>query len=116
MVSGVGVSDTTKPAERLILDGQQRLTSLYQALASSRPVQTQDARKKRLERWFYLNMDLALDADGDREQAIVAVPADRNLRDNFGKNVTLDLSTQELECQNEMFPLASIFDGPAVDA
>jgi hypothetical protein len=116
MVSGVDVSDATKPAERLILDGQQRLTSLYQALASSRPVQTQDARKKRLERWFYLNMDLALDPDGDRELAIVAVPADRKLRDNFGKDITLDLSTQELECQNEMFPLASIFDGPAVDA
>ena len=115
LVSGVEAADAAKPAERLILDGQQRLTSLYQALASGRPVQTQDTRKKRLERWFYLDMATALDPDGDREQAILAVPADRMLRDNFGKDIILDLSTPELECQHEMFPLGSIFDGPSVD-
>ncbi|MCB0977657.1 MAG: DUF262 domain-containing protein [Acidimicrobiales bacterium] len=116
LVSGVDGASAEKPAERLILDGQQRLTSLYQSLASGRPVQTQDTRKKRLERWFYLDMDAALDPDGDREQAIVAVPPDRILRDNFGKDVVLDLSTTELECQQEMFPLGAVFDSPAVDA
>ena len=115
LVSGVVAPTPEKPAERLILDGQQRLTSLFQALASGRPVQTQDTRKKRLERWFYLDMDVALDPDGDREQAIVAVPPDRMIRDNFGKDVVLDLSTTELECQNEMFPLGSVFDTPKVD-
>lgn len=112
-VSGVDVAEADKPAERLILDGQQRLTSLYQSLASGQPVQTQDTRKKRLERWFYLDMETALDPDGDREQAIIAVPSDRMLRDNFGKDVVLDLSTIELECQQEMFPLARVFDASA---
>jgi len=116
LVSGVDGSAAAKPAERLILDGQQRLTSLYQALASGSPVRTQDTKMKRLERWFYLDMAVALDPDGDREQAIIAVPPDRKLKDNFGKNVVLDLSTAELECQHEMFPLGSVFDGPAVDA
>jgi hypothetical protein len=116
LVSGVDPADAGKPAERLILDGQQRLTSLFQSLRSGSPVKTQDARRKRLERWFYLDMAIALDPDGDREQAIVAVPADRKIRDNFGKDVVLDLSTPELECQHEMFPLGSIFDSPAVDA
>lgn len=112
-VSGVDVASADKPAERLILDGQQRLTSLYQSLASGRPVQTQDTRKKRLERWFYLDMATALDPDGDREQAVIAVPPDRILRDNFGKDIVLDLSTTELECQHEMFPLARVFDASA---
>lgn len=116
LVSGVDEASADKSAERLILDGQQRLTSLYQSLASGRAVQTQDSRKKRLERWFYLDMDAALDPDGDREQAIVAVPPDRILRDNFGKDVVLDLSTTDLECQQEMFPLGAVFDSPAVDA
>lgn len=115
-VSGVDEASTAHPAERLILDGQQRLTSLYQALASGRVVQTQDTRKKKLERWFYLDMAMALDPDADREAAIVSVPADRVLRDNFGKDVVLDLSTTELECGAEMFPLSKVFDGPAVDA
>jgi hypothetical protein len=114
-ISGVDPAKAIKPAERLVLDGQQRLTSLYQALASGQPVQTQDTKKKRLERWFYIDMDLALDDDGDRETAIVALPADRKQRDNFGKDIVRDLSTEELECQQEMFPLWKIFDGPAVD-
>ncbi len=113
LVSGVDIAAATKPAERLILDGQQRLTALYQSLAAGQPVQTQDTRKRRLERWFYIDMDMALDPDGDREAAIVAVPADRIERDNFGKGVVLDLSTTEFECEQEMFPLASVFEVPS---
>lgn len=115
-VSGVDPGVADKPVERLILDGQQRLTSLFQSLASGQPVQTQDSRKRRLERWFYLDMSTALDLEGDREQAIIAVPPDKVVRDNFGKDIVLDLSTTALECQQEMFPLGMVFDGPAVDA
>lgn len=115
-ISGVDETRVTHSAERLILDGQQRLTSLYQALASGRVVQTRDTRKKKLERWFYLDMAQALDPDADREGAIVAVPADRVVRDNFGKEVVLDLSTTQRECENEMFPLSTVLDGPAIDA
>lgn len=113
LVSGVHSVSADKPAERLILDGQQRLTSLYQSLASGRPVQTLDTRKKRLERWFYIDMEAALEPDGDREAAIVAVPADRVERDNFGKDVVRDLSTTKLECEQGLFPLAAVFDVPA---
>lgn len=116
LVSGVDLAEANKPVERLILDGQQRLTSLFQALASGHVVQTQDTRKQRLERWFYISMEEALDADGDREVAIVAVPADKVQRDNFGKDVKLDLSTPELEITQEHFPLSIVFDGAAVDA
>ncbi|MGH3948955.1 MAG: GmrSD restriction endonuclease domain-containing protein [Pseudonocardiaceae bacterium] len=116
LVSGVQDGAASKPAERLILDGQQRLTSLYQSLASSQPVQTRDTRKKKLERRFYLDMAIALDPEGDREAAIVAVPADRRIRDNFGKDIVLDLSTTEAECVHELFPLGIVFGGPAVDS
>jgi hypothetical protein len=116
LVSGVADKQEKLSAERLILDGQQRLTALYQALACGEAVKTQDTRKKRLERWFYLDMEIALDEDGDREAAIVSVPPDRVVRDNFGKDILLDLSTTELECAQEMFPLGRIFDGPAVDS
>jgi len=116
LVSGVCLAGADKPAERLILDGQQRLTSLFQALESGDVVQTQDTRKQRLERWFYISMKEALDPDGDREAAIIAVPADKVQRDNFGKDVVLDLSTPEREITQEHFPLSIVFDGAAVDA
>ena len=115
LVSGVAVAGADKPAERLILDGQQRLTSLYQSLESGKVVQTQDTRKQRLERWFYIAMEESLDPEGDREAAIIAVPEDRVLRDNFGKGVVLDLSTTQLEIAKEYFPLSIVFDGAAVD-
>jgi uncharacterized protein with ParB-like and HNH nuclease domain len=45
----VPIEGATPPArtqvERLILHGQQRLTSLFQALLLDKPVQTQDVRK-----------------------------------------------------------------------
>jgi hypothetical protein len=123
LVSGVDPAAVDKPVERLILDGQQRLTSLFQALESGQVVQTQDTRKQRLERWFYIAIEEALDTDGDREAAIKAVPGDKVQRDNFGKDVVLDLSTTELEITQteleitqEHFPLFIIFDGAAVDA
>ena len=116
LVSGVETAGATKVAERLILDGQQRLTSLFQSLAAGRPVQTQDTRKKRLERWFYVDMEIALDPEGDREVAIMAVPADRVERDNFGKDIVLDLSSTEKECEAEKFPLAKVFDVPATNS
>src|SRR3954465_14622947 len=50
LVEGVRLPARTEP-ERLILDGQQRLTSLYQALLMDQPVDTRDARDKPLRRW-----------------------------------------------------------------
>src|SRR5436309_3498463 len=113
-VSGVESSDLTSPADRLILDGQQRLTSLHQSLSSGRVVQTMDARKKKLERWYYLDINACLEGEVDQEEAIVDVPADRVVRDNFGKDVVLDLSTRDLEWTAHHFPLGLTFSMGAV--
>jgi hypothetical protein len=95
--------------ERLILDGQQRLTSLFQALWSGRPVETQDVRKHPVSGWFYIDMELALDASGDREDAIRFLPADRVQR-NFRGEMVEDYSTAEREYAAHMFPLSDVFD------
>lgn len=70
-LSGAEASASNGP-ERLLLDGQQRMTSFFQALASGRAVETSDGRKKRLTRWYYLDMEKALADPGDREEAIVS--------------------------------------------
>lgn len=95
--------------ERLILDGQQRLTSLYQSLASGRPVETQDTRKHPVSGWFYMDMRMALNRPADMEDAIQFVPADRIQR-SFRGEVTADYSTPEKEYAACWFPLAKVFD------
>ncbi len=79
--------------EQLLLDGPQRTTSLFQALHSGRPVAIKDARERRISRWYYIDMNIAMAPDGDLQDAVVAVPEDRKVRDNFGRDVTADYST-----------------------
>lgn len=103
-----GVQDPDSEVELLLLDGQQRMTSLFQALYSDRPVETQDQRKNPIKRWYYVHIDRAI--EGDREEAIISVPEDRKLRSDFGRRVDLDLSTRELEISQGYFPLNLAFD------
>src|SRR5665213_2703156 len=74
-ISGVRIPTAYVPDE-LLLDGQQRATSLFQSLMSGQVVETCDPRGKKLQRWYYLDIAKALDPDGDREDAIVSVPED----------------------------------------
>ena len=64
----------TVAPETLILDGQQRLTSLYQALMSQAAVETKDAKNKPIRRWYYIDMKKAVEADADREDATTERP------------------------------------------
>lgn len=94
----------------LLMDGQQRLTSLFQSLRSGAPVDTLDAKKKKLRRWYYIDIGRAIDPDSDREEAILSVPEDKVVRDDFGRGVRIDLSSVEREAEAGVFPLQLIFD------
>jgi hypothetical protein len=100
------------PSE-LLLDGQQRLTSLYQACMRREVVQTITAKKKVVRRWFYIDIRKAIQADADREEAILAIPSDRRIKTNFDKDILLDLSTPEAEYESLMFPFNQVFDWDA---
>lgn len=107
-VEGVTVDPDIKP-ELLLLDGQQRLTSLTQALTGDGVVATMDNRGKLLRRRFYVDMRLAVEGEDRIDEAVFATPADGILRSNFGRDVDLDLSTSDLERQHGAFPLSLIF-------
>lgn len=98
-----------RDADRLILDGQQRLTSLFQSLRLDRPVRTRDQRKREIERWYYIDMQRALDPSADREEAVVSLPADRQIK-RFGRDIVEDYSTPEREYEAMLFPLSRAFD------
>jgi hypothetical protein len=99
-------SALTEP-ERMLLDGQQRMTSLYQVLASGEVVRTQDDRKKPIQRWYYLDIDAALDPSGDRDEAIVSIPESQQVRTLH--EIKFDVSTVELEWEHRLFPLRLVF-------
>jgi len=109
-----GVADRHVKPEILILDGQQRLTSIYNVVHSPNAVKTTNSTtKKVINRYYYLDIKKCLDPDSDRFDAIVAVPEDRKIKTNFDRDVVLDISTPEKEFEHKMFPLNIVFDGNA---
>jgi hypothetical protein len=96
-------------AERLILDGQQRLTSLIQALKLKESVKTKENRRE-VERFYYFDIEKALQGNGSIEDAIIGVDAQRTLRSNFGRNIDLDISSPEKEYAAFCFPCNQILN------
>lgn len=97
------------PSE-LILDGQQRLTSLYSALYSPKPVHTRTDKGKEIDRYYYIDIEKALEPDADDDELIISVPETRKVTKNFGRDIVLDLSSPDKEYANKLFPLNQILD------
>jgi len=108
-VEGTNVHEGTQ-AESLLLDGQQRLTSLTQALTGDGVVDTTDSRGKRMTRRYYIDMELALQGEDRMDEAILSVPGDGIERSNFGKDVVRDLSAPRNEQDHRLFPMRLVFD------
>jgi hypothetical protein len=96
--------------EKLILDGQQRLTSLSQVLVLTKPVKTTDDKKRPIERYYYINIDMTLAGPEHYEDAVFGVEADRKIKTNFGRDVKLDLSSPQKEYENFCFPCNQILN------
>lgn len=94
----------------LLLDGQQRMTSLYQVTLRGKVVETVTPKKKKVKRWFYIDIRKAMDSSVDREEAIVGVPEDRVIRTDFGREVLVDVSTTNQEHAALMYPVTHVFD------
>lgn len=108
-IEGSPADPETEPDE-LILDGQQRLTSLYNALYSKKPVHTRTDKGKDIDRYYYLDIAKALDPKADDEEVVVSVPASKQITSDFGRKVETDLTTREQEFKLKMFPLNIILD------
>lgn len=103
-----GVMRTTAMPEQLVLDGQQRLTSIYQAMYNNLPVKTKTENGKEIEVYYYIHIPDTSNGI-EREDAIISVPKDRIIRKNFNRDIVLDLSTREKEFENKMFPVNLLF-------
>jgi Protein of unknown function DUF262 len=101
-----------KPAAQLILDGQQRLTSMFQAILFGKVVETVNAKKQPLRVWFYVDMVAALGDADEREAAFIIVPETKTRRDLHG-NLTFDVSTPDKEYERLLFPCSALLDPAA---
>ena len=107
-IHGVELNNAMRP-ERLILDGQQRLTSLYLPLFTDGPVETTDGRNREVKRYYYIDIEKILDDEVDSEDAIISVKEDKQVR-AAGNIIVADYSTMDKECDAGVFPVNLIFN------
>ncbi|HHX95723.1 MAG TPA: DUF262 domain-containing protein [Clostridia bacterium] len=106
-VEGVKLDQEVRP-DLLILDGQQRITSLYQTIVNNEIVTTKNEKKYEIKRWYYIDMVKAMDGNYDLEEAIVSVNEKKQITEDFGRRIALDLSKEEYEFENLMYPVCMI--------
>lgn len=107
-IEGSGAPES-QHAEWLLLDGQQRLTTLTQALTGDGVVHTMDSRGKLMDRCYYVDIRLALEGEDRIDEAVFSMPADRVERTDFGREVVRDFSTPDLERYAGVFPIRLLF-------
>ncbi len=105
-----GTSGSIAEPDHLVLDGQQRLTSLYCALYAKNPVSTKNMRGQPIKRFYYLDIRKCLDEDCDRPDAVLSVPDTKQVTEDIGRKIVLDLTTREKEIEKLIFPSNLLFD------
>jgi uncharacterized protein with ParB-like and HNH nuclease domain len=108
-IEGVKSPNINKP-ELLILDGQQRITSLYQAIITNEVVSTKNDKGYEIKRWYYIDMKKAMDDNYDLEEAIISINENKQITKNIGREIVLDLSKEEYEYLNLMYPVHMVDD------
>ena len=89
------------PLEAYLLDGQQRLTSLYQALKFEEPVNTK-VKNREDRRSYFINIRAAV--DGNATEMVKSIS-----RSN--RNVELDLSDADAQFKHGLIPTESLLGG-----
>lgn len=108
-IEGLQLDSAIAPTH-LILDGQQRATTLFMCLFSSQAVRIRAKRSSKFtERWYYIDIAKALDPDIERPDAIVSLPKNRVRTSTGTVGTMLDCSTAEKEYEFGMFPVSSLF-------
>ena len=112
-IENVVLEEDVEP-EKLILDGQQRLTSLTQVLGLNVPVRTFDHKKAEVERYYYIDIRKVLNGD-DIDDAFYSVSNEKTKTSDFGRQVDLDLSSMEKEVEALQFPCNRLLDYDSCD-
>ena len=96
--------------ENFILDGQQRLTTLFQTLYTNELVETKDTKQKEIQRWYYFDIQKALLNDFDIIDSIISIPENKQITRDFGREIIFSCASDELEYKNLVFPVNKLLN------
>ncbi|QDW18420.1 DUF262 domain-containing protein [Micrococcus sp. KBS0714] len=108
-ITGVPAEGLKDP-ELLLLDGQQRTTSMVQALTGDGIVDTEDVRHHKLRRRYFVDVVKALGDVREQEDAVVSLPDTGIVTENIGRDVVLDVTTEEKQWELGLMPVTVLFD------
>lgn len=110
-----GAPDTGSNPGLLLLDGQQRLTSLYHSFQGDGLVDTVDFRNKRITRRFFVDVTRAVQGDVLPEEAVFTVNAGGEARSHFAPALPGPLTSQEAQVAAGCVPVDALLGQGGAD-
>lgn len=90
----------------LLLDGQQRLTSLYHALTGDGAIKTVDFLGRTIHRKFFVDVRAAVAADPMPVEAVFAVDEHGRIRSHFGPDIPEGITTRADMLKHGVIPVS----------
>ncbi|MDY3127894.1 MAG: DUF262 domain-containing protein, partial [Corynebacterium sp.] len=103
-----GAPDTGRSPGLLILDGQQRLTSLYHAFSPDGWVETLNFRGEAVRRAFFIDVAAAVSEDIVPDEAIFAVDEQGQVTSHFGPDIVGNLLDEDVHIGHQCLPIAGM--------
>ena len=109
-VVGASPAAASHDPQFLLIDGQQRMTCLYQAMLSETSTQIKGQKDNTTNRWFYIDIGRSVCKNSDREKIIFSAD-EKKSRIKYGKKTaSFNLLTDDSEYENMMFPVSKMLD------
>ncbi|QGU07173.1 hypothetical protein COCCU_06145 [Corynebacterium occultum] len=110
-----GAPDTGVNPGLLLLDGQQRLTTLYLSFTGRGQVQTVDSRSKRVTRKFFVDLRRAVQEPVMPDEAVFSVDEHGAVMSHFGPVIPGGLSEPRAALENFCVPVSALLGDESTD-
>lgn len=107
-------TDNVEPG-LLLLDGQQRLTTLYQTLCGDGIVNSVDFRKKRARRQYFVDVEKAVSGEFMPDEAVIAVDDKGVVKSHFGPQLAEGLASREQALAAGCLPISALLSDEGTD-
>ncbi|NLF91460.1 MAG: DUF262 domain-containing protein [Corynebacterium marinum] len=103
-----GAPAPTSSPGLLLLDGQQRLTTLYHCLRGDGAVDTVDFRSKRIRRTFFVDVSRAVESEVMPDEAVFSVDEDGTVRSHFGPAIPGGITDRGAAVEHGCIPVSAL--------